>query len=54
MSYEYDENGYLIRSVDVYGIEHEYEYEYDENGYLVQTDRERKKKKLCKYEKKFL
>ena len=54
LSYEYDENGYLIRSVDVYGIEHEYEYEYDENGYLVQTDRERKKKKLCKYEKKFL
>ena len=42
LSYEYDENGYLIRSVDVYGIEHEYEYEYDENGYLVQIDREKK------------
>lgn len=42
LSYEYDKNSYLIKSVDVYGIEHEYEYEYDENGYLVQTDRETK------------
>ena len=53
LSYEYDENGYLIRSVDVYGIEHEYEYEYDENGYLVQTDRERKKRSFANMKKNF-
>lgn len=53
MSYEYDENGYLIRSIDVYGIEHEYEYEYDENGYLVQTDRERKKRSFANMKKNF-
>lgn len=52
-TYEYDENGYLIRSVDVYGIEHEYEYEYDENGYLVQTDRERKKRSFANMKKNF-
>ena len=53
LSYEYDENGYLIRSVDVYGIEHEYEYEYDENGYLVQIDRERKKRSFATMAKNF-
>ena len=53
LSYKYDENGYLIRSVDVYGIEHEYEYEYDENGYLVQTDRERKKRSFANMKKNF-
>ena len=51
--YEYDENGYLIRSVDVYGIEHEYEYEYDENGYLVQTDRETKRRSFETMAKNF-
>ena len=39
LSHEYDKNGYLIRSVDDHGIEHEYEYEYDENRNLVRTKR---------------